>query len=318
MQITQFLVGSAFAAMHLFLSYTVPVSVAYKVAEKVAQKVAPEAVSSTISSVVSSATESAAEALPTASGVAVAFLRKLIYRAAGDEGLAENIHIPGQPVPARQQPLQQVNAAEPSPKHNAIHNLLHPHETVEKTFYRTEYQTVPCVDTSGQAFAIYLNLIYLAPLTILFMRFFFKSYLRRSSPNAKRNQKPRTISDAAGEASRQVDSLDKSAEDAFASGVNMMANNAIRGRRPANGPKDERQGSMSPANQKFLETVNRRVSQRLQEMDEGADASAQKAKQIAREVVAKAEEAGDKVDQAYEDNEEDVAEKAKANGHGSK
>jgi hypothetical protein len=317
MQITQFLVGSAFAAIHLFISYTVPVSVAYKVAEKVALKATPEAVASSVSSAAASATEAVADALPTVTGVAVAFLRKLIYRAAGDEGLAENIPVPGHPVPVRQQ--QQVVAAEPA-QHNAVHDFFHPHETVEKTFYRTEYQTVPCVDTSGQAFAIYVNLIYLAPLTFLFMRFFFKSYLRRSTPNTKRDQKARTISDAAGDASRKVerelDSLDKSAEDAISSGVN-LARDAVRGRRPANGQvKDERQGSMSPANQKFLDSVNRRVSQKLQELDEGAEASAQKAKQIAREVVAKAEEAGDKLEQAYEDNEEDMAEKAEANMNG--
>lgn len=293
-----------------------PVSVAYKVAEKVAQKVAPE-VSSTVSSAVSSATESVAEALPTATGAAVAFLRKLIYRAAGDEGLAENIPVPGQPIPVRQQQQQQqqqVVAAEPVPQHNIVHDFFHPQETVEKIFYRTEYQTVPCVDTSGQAFAIYVNLIYLAPLTILFMRFFFKSYLRRSSPNTKRDFKPRTISDAAGDASRKVerelDSLDKSAEDAISSGVN-RARDAVRGRKPANGHiKDQRQGSMSPANQKFLENVNRRVSQKLQELDEGAEATSQKAKQIAKELIGKAENAGEKLDQAYEDNEEDIAEKA--------
>jgi hypothetical protein len=293
--------------MHLFISYTVPVSVAYKVAEKVAPKV-----SSTVSSAVSSASESVAEVLPTVTGAAVAFLRKLVYRAAGDEGLAENIPVPGQPIPVRQQ--QQVIPGEPAPTHNPIHDFFHPHETVERTFYRTEYQTVPCVDTSGQAFAIYVNLIYLAPLTILFMRFFFKSYLRRSSPNAKRDFKPRTISDAAGDASRSVerelDSLDKSAEDAISSGVN-RARDAVRGRKPANGHiKDERKGSMSPANQKFVENVNRRVSQKLQELDEGVDAMSEKARQIAKDLVGKAEAAGEKVEQAYEDNEEDIKEEA--------
>ena len=187
--------------------------------------------------------------------------------------------------------------------HNAVHDFLHPHETVEKTFYRNEYQTVPCVDTSGQAFAIYVNLIYLAPLTILFMRFFFKSYLRRSSPNTKRDFKPRTISDAAGDASRSVerelDSLDKSAEDAISSGVN-IARDAVRGRRPANSQvKDERQGSMSPANQKFLENVNRRVSEKLQELDEGVDATSKKARQMAKDLVGKVGDAGDVIEDEY-------------------
>ncbi|EDU43382.1 GNS1 SUR4 family protein [Pyrenophora tritici-repentis] len=310
LQITQFLVGSAFAAIHLFVSYTVPVSVAYKVAEKVAPKV-----SSTVSSAVASATESVAEALPTVTGVGVAFLRRLIYRAAGDEGLAENVPIPGESVPIRQQ--QQVVVNEPAPVQNAVHEFFHPHETVEKIFYRNEYQTVPCVDTSGQAFAIYVNLIYLAPLTILFMRFFFKSYLRRSSPNTKRDSKPRTISDAAGDASRRVerelDSLDKSAEDAISSGVN-IARDAVRGRKPANGQiKDERQGSMSPANQKFLENVNRRVSEKLQELDEGADATSKKARQIAKDLVGKVEDAGDAIEDEYTNGKENAFQRSASN-----
>ena len=296
--------------MHLFISYTVPVSVAYKVVEKVIQKSAAEAVSSSVSSAVSSATESAAEALPVATGVAVAFLRKLIYRAAGDEGLAENIPVPGQFIPVRQQQEQKVIAAEPVPQRNAVHDFLHPQQTVEKIFYRTEYQTVPCVDTSGQAFAIYLNLIYLAPLTFLFMRFFFKSYLHRSSPNTKRDFTPRTISDAAGDAGRKVerelDSFDKSTEDAISSGVN-IARDAVRGRKSVNGyVKNERQ-SVSPANQKILDNISRRASQKLQELEDGPE----QAKKIAREVVRKAEEAGEKHDQAYEDNEDDIAEKVK-------
>ncbi|CAA9960860.1 GNS1-SUR4 family protein [Pyrenophora teres f. maculata] len=311
LQITQFLVGSAFAAIHLFVSYTVPVSVAYKVAEKVAPKL-----SSTVSSVVASATESVAEALPTATGAAVAFLRKLIYRAAGDEGLAENIPVPGHPVLIRQQ-QEQVVVNEPAPVQNAVHDFFHPHETVEKIYYRNEYQTVPCVDTSGQAFAIYVNLIYLAPLTILFMRFFFKSYLRRSSPNTKRDSKPRTISDAAGDASRRVerelDSLDKSAEDAISSGVN-IARDAVRGRRPANGQiKDERQGSMSPANQKFLENVNRRVSEKLQELDEGADATSEKARQIAKDLVGKVEDAGDVIEAEYTNGRDNASQRSASN-----
>jgi hypothetical protein len=267
---------------------------------------------------VSAATESVAEALPTATGAAVAFLRKLVYRAAGDEGLAENIAIPGQPRPVHQQ--QPIVTSEPAPHHNPVQEFFHHHETVERTVYRTEYQSVPCIDTSGQAFAVYVNLIYLAPLTILFMRFFFKSYLRRSSPNTKARSKARTISDAAGDASRSVERLDKSAEDAISSGVN-RARDAVRGRKPANGHvKDERQGSMSPANQKFLDSVNAKVNQKLQELDEGAEATTRKAKELAKDLVGKAEDAGDKLEKEYEDSKdeikqeaEDAEEKAKEN-----
>lgn len=41
--------------------------------------------------------------------------------------------------------------------------------------------TVACVTTPGETFAIWLNVLYLAPLTYLFMRFFVRSYLRRST-----------------------------------------------------------------------------------------------------------------------------------------
>ncbi|KAF2033982.1 hypothetical protein EK21DRAFT_57302 [Setomelanomma holmii] len=287
LQITQFLVGSAYAAVHLFVSYTVPVSVAYSVAEKVAPKLS----SSSISSAISSATSVAATALPTATGAAVAFLRKLIYRAAGDEGLAENIAVPGQPVPAYRQ--QQHLPAGERPEHPIEQFFHHPHETVNRVFYRTEYQSVPCVDTSGQAFAIYLNLIYLAPLTILFMRFFFKSYLRRTSPNNKHQTKHTAIQKAAHDAThgveRELESLGKSAEDAISSGV-QKAKDTVRGRKvKANGiAKDERHGSLSPANKKFVDDVKRKVNQKLQEIDEGAEATAKKAQQIAKDVVNKA------------------------------
>lgn len=286
LQITQFLVGSAFAAIHLFISYTVPVSVAYKITEKVAAPQTTSTVATTVSSAVSSASETLATALPTVTGVAVAFLRKLIYRAAGDEGLAENIMLPGQPMPTYQS--QQVVAAAPSePAHlNPVQKFFH--QSVERTVYRTEYQSVPCVDTSGQAFAIYLNLIYLAPLTILFMRFFFKSYLRRSTPTKQGQPKRRTISDAAGDAKRSVerefDALDKSAEDGISTAVS-KARDAVRGRKGnVNGHiKDER------------------VNQQLKELDASAGPTTKKAKQLANDFAGKAQDVKGKVAESWQD-----------------
>lgn len=38
--------------------------------------------------------------------------------------------------------------------------------------------SIPCLDSSAQAFAVWFNVIYLTPLTYLFARFFVKSYLR--------------------------------------------------------------------------------------------------------------------------------------------
>lgn len=269
--------------------------------EKIAQTVS----ATTVTSVVSTATQVVETAIPTTTGVAVAFLRKLIYRAAGDEGLAENIPVPGSPIPVHQQ--QHVIAAGEPTHNNPVQNLLK-HITREKIVYRTEYQSVPCIDTSGEAFAVYLNLIYLAPLTILFMRFFFKSYLRRGPPGAKGKPQPkrRTISDAAGDAKRSVerefDALDKSAEDGISSAVNQVRD-TLRGRKTnANGSiKDDRHGSLSPANKKFLDSVNRKVKDKLQEIDEGAEATGQKAKQGAKDVLSKANEAKGRVADSWQD-----------------
>jgi len=38
----------------------------------------------------------------------------------------------------------------------------------------------PCITNSGATFAVWLNVFYLAPLTVLFVNFFMKSYVRRS------------------------------------------------------------------------------------------------------------------------------------------
>lgn len=45
----------------------------------------------------------------------------------------------------------------------------------------TAYVTQPCVVTSGETFAIWLNVVYLAPLTYLFVSFFIASYVKRSN-----------------------------------------------------------------------------------------------------------------------------------------
>jgi len=139
MQITQFLVGASYAALHSFISYTIPVRVP-DISSPVAStaSVASDAVSTLAASVTS--TEFAN------------FLKKLLFRAVGKEGLAENASadhtVPGIPS-------------------------LNPTNTAQ----HTEYRTIPCIDTSGQTFAIWLNVLYLAPLTCLFVRFFVKSYI---------------------------------------------------------------------------------------------------------------------------------------------
>ncbi|KAK7397601.1 hypothetical protein QQX98_013035 [Neonectria punicea] len=49
----------------------------------------------------------------------------------------------------------------------------------------TRYITQPCIATTGETFAIWLNVVYLAPLTYLFVSFFIASYVKRSNAATK-------------------------------------------------------------------------------------------------------------------------------------
>ncbi|KAL1630275.1 hypothetical protein SLS56_005100 [Neofusicoccum ribis] len=151
MQITQFVIGANFAAIHLFTSYTVPVSTPYTLVHSVtsAAAEAASAVSASATSAVSSAS---------ATGVA-AVIKKMLFRAAGEEGLAENVRD------------ESGNIFGPEASNTV--------DTREEIRWRDEYVRVPCIDTTGQSFAIWLNVIYLLPLTALFTRFFIRSYSRR-------------------------------------------------------------------------------------------------------------------------------------------
>lgn len=91
-----------------------------------------------------------------------AWLKKVALRAAGHEGLAENVlNEQGRPFGV-----------------DAVH-IVEDLKAREETRYRDEMQWVHCLDTSGQVFAILLNCMYLAPLTWLFLKFFITSYLKR-------------------------------------------------------------------------------------------------------------------------------------------
>ena len=149
MQIIQFLVGASYAAVHSFVSYSIPVQVPYVEGSiKSAASVASTAVSS--------------EAASASSAGVASLLKKLLFRAAGEEGLAENV--------------KGVYSSDEMAKLKSAHHGSH-----QAVQYRTGYQNVACIDTSGQTFAIWLNVLYLAPLTVLFVRFFIRSYIRRTS-----------------------------------------------------------------------------------------------------------------------------------------
>lgn len=201
MQITQFLFGATYAGLHLFIAYDIPISTPYQVVGKVA------AVASSASSALSSATSvvSAAVQTPSASESLGLFIKKLLLRAAGEEGVAERIGIPNdKPIAeAIESRLEEV-------KERVFH------QPVYETKWRTEYTRINCIDTSGEAFAIWLNLLYLAPLTILFARFFVKAYLTRGKPKNIKQASKQVVEDvkiAENETERTVEEAGKRAED---------------------------------------------------------------------------------------------------------
>ncbi|KAL9046723.1 MAG: hypothetical protein Q9214_000510 [Letrouitia sp. 1 TL-2023] len=84
----------------------------------------------------------------TAKGSVADWLKKAALRAAGEEGLAENVrNSEGQTFG--------IDAAHAEEAENLF----------EEVRYKMQYQRISCLDTSGEAFAILLNCFYLAPLT---------------------------------------------------------------------------------------------------------------------------------------------------------
>ncbi|KAJ6043190.1 uncharacterized protein N7446_001386 [Penicillium canescens] len=133
MQITQFVFGTNMAAAYLFVHYTIPYPSGSPALSHLTQAAASAAAS------------------PVEAGM-VPWLKKLAFRAAGAEGLAENVGTTGTA------PIQESGYS---------------------------HEMVTCMDTTGQAFAIWLNVSYLLPLTYLFARFFVRSYLNRKDPGVK-------------------------------------------------------------------------------------------------------------------------------------
>ena len=170
---------------HLFIVYSIPVSIPYLFVHNLTS--ALPAAASSVSSAVAGATATA--------GLG-SWLKKLALRAAGEEGLAENV---------RNQRGETFGI-------DAVH-AAEVEKAQEEIRYKTQYQTINCIDTSGQAFAILLNCLYLAPLLFLFVKFFLKTYIRGSrAPPPKPSQK-QLIKDSSRDAARKVEKETKDAMD---------------------------------------------------------------------------------------------------------
>jgi hypothetical protein len=197
-QICQFLVGSTFASAHLFVSYAIPVAVPYTfkgIAEDLPSIVSSAAASATSVLNNSDPTSTLSSLAAEATKEGGAWLKKLVYRAGGSPALAENV---------RNHNRQTFG----TPLHNPIvHSDLK--RDIEEIRYRNEWQEVHCLDTSGQAFAIWLNVLYLAPLTMLFVRFFWKTYITGQPPKYPKGKdgkatKPRQLSESVEQAARDT------------------------------------------------------------------------------------------------------------------
>ncbi len=177
MQIAQFVIGATFALAHLFISYTIPTSVpyVYSLAELTS------AISSDMSSAASVATASASAGLGS-------WLKKLAFRAAGEEGLAENVrNEQGKPFG-----IDALHAAKDL-------------KAREEIRYRDELRMIHCIDTSGQVFAILINCFYLLPLTAMFVRFFIRSYTKRGEEHKGQKSSNRQLLEESGrEAAKEV------------------------------------------------------------------------------------------------------------------
>jgi hypothetical protein len=204
LQIAQFIWGASYAAIHLFVQYDIPIATPYKVLATVSS------VAASATSAVASATSEVSKVIesPAATASIGALIKKFLLRAAGEEGIAERVGIPHDNKPVSQHIEERMEQ---------LHHHVVPAGPQYETKWRTEWTKVNCIDTSGEAFAIYLNLFYLFPLTVLFARFFYKAYMKRTSRPRGASQNAKAITQDARTAEREtekaVEAAGKRAED---------------------------------------------------------------------------------------------------------
>ncbi|KAL8773361.1 MAG: hypothetical protein Q9209_001755 [Squamulea sp. 1 TL-2023] len=184
-QTTQIVFGLSYALAHLFVAYDIPVEVPYLFIHNLSSALPTGA--SSVSSLIASAT---------ASVDIGSWLKKAALRAAGEEGLAENVrNAQGQTFG-----IDAVHAAEVE-------------KAQEEIRYKSQYQKVNCLDTPGQTFAIFLNFLYLAPLACMFVHLFYTKYMKQ----ARSSSPPSTSGNARQSSKEAAKDLRKELEDAMAS-----------------------------------------------------------------------------------------------------
>lgn len=163
------------------MAYDIPIEESYLYVHNLstALPTTASAVSSTISSALSSAT--------VAAGLG-SWLKKAALRAAGEEGLAENVrNYQGETFG-----IDAIHAAEVE-------------KAQEEIRYRLGSQKVHCLDTSGQVLAILMNLLYLAPLAYLFIKYFYNSYIARAHSEPPKPTKEENIKQSSRDAVKDIE-----------------------------------------------------------------------------------------------------------------
>ena len=181
LQIAQIVFGASYAFAHLFVAYDIPIEEAYSYVHNLSTALPStiSTVSSTLSSAISSATAAA--------GLG-SWLKKAALRAAGEEGLAENVrNYQGETFG-----IDAIHAAEVE-------------KAQEEIRYRLSSQRVHCLDTSGQVLAILMNLVYLAPLLYLFITFFYNSYTARAHSEPPKPTKEENINQSSRDAVKDIE-----------------------------------------------------------------------------------------------------------------
>lgn len=181
LQIAQIVFGASYAFAHLFVAYDIPIEEAYSYVHNLSTALPStfSDVSSTLTSAISSATAAA--------GLG-SWLKKAALRAAGEEGLAENVrNYQGETFG-----IDAIHAAEVE-------------KAQEEIRYRLSSQRVHCLDNSGQVLAILMNLVYLAPLLYLFVTFFYNSYTARAHSEPPKPTKEENINQSSRDAVKDIE-----------------------------------------------------------------------------------------------------------------
>ena len=268
LQIAQFVFGASYAAAHLFVAYDIPIQVPYQVVSSVERAVssassAASAVTSTVSDFVETPTVTATASIGS-------LMKKLLLRAAGEEGVAERVAMSKPDASAYVPSAPQIER-----KMDKIW------ERRFETHYRSEWSRVNCIDTTGEAFAIFLNLMYLAPLTWLFGRFFVRAYTARGK--GRKLSSPSAAAQVAKDVAREAK---HNTEDTFEKG-GKKAEDELAHRASQGAEKGEEVYDQLRKDVKSMKdgTWQRRVSERVQSYEGKIMTAAEKAKEKAKSLA---------------------------------